>query len=79
MAEEQDAIAVNAIVSHHFLYGNLTGARALVDDILYEVRIASHKSKGGFHLLTVFTVEPIGKYRIGKVYAIRPFIYQLLT
>ena len=28
---------------------------------------------------TVFTVEPKGKYRIGKVYAIRPFIDQLLT
>jgi len=33
-------------------------------------QLLNHKSKGCHHLLTVFTVEPKGKYRIGKVYAL---------
>ena len=65
---KENTVAIGAIVSHHLLHGNLTSARALVDDVLNEV-----------HLLTVFTVEPKGEHRIGKVYAIRPFIDQLLT
>ena len=39
---EKDAVAVDAIVSHHLFHGNLTSARTLVDDVLYKVRTASH-------------------------------------
>ena len=41
---EKDAVAVDAIVSHHLFHGNLTSARTLVDDVLYKVRTASHMS-----------------------------------
>ena len=39
---EENAVAVDAIVSHHFLHGYLTGTGALVDDVLDEVLTASH-------------------------------------
>ena len=34
---EQDTIAVNALVSHHLFRGNISGAGALVYDVLNEV------------------------------------------
>ena len=34
---EENAVAVDALVSHHLFHGNFTSAGALVDDILYEV------------------------------------------
>ena len=36
------AIAVETIVAEHFAGSNLSGAAALVDDILYKIRIACH-------------------------------------
>ena len=39
---EEDTVAIGAVISHHLFYGNLTGARALVYDVLYKVWIASH-------------------------------------
>ncbi len=39
---EQNAVAVDAIVSHHLLHGNLTGAGALVHNELDEICVTSH-------------------------------------
>ena len=39
---KENTVAIRAIVSHHLLHNNLTSAGALVDDVLYKVRIASH-------------------------------------
>ena len=40
---EQDTIAIDALVSHHLLDSDFSSTSALVLDVLYKVRIASHK------------------------------------
>ena len=39
---EEDAIAIDAIVPHHLLDGNLPGARALLHYVLYKICITCH-------------------------------------
>ena len=39
---EEGAVAVDAVVAHHFLDGDVAGAGALVDDVLDEISVASH-------------------------------------
>jgi hypothetical protein len=39
---EKDAIAIDAVVPHHLLDTDIPRARALVDDVLNEIRVASH-------------------------------------
>ena len=39
---EENAVAICAPVSHHLFHGNFPSVAALVDDILYKVRITSH-------------------------------------
>ena len=43
---EQDAVAIDAPVPHHFLHGNLTGSGALVRNILNKICTTSHSSGG---------------------------------
>ena len=42
---EQDTVAVDAIVPHHLLYGNLAGSRTLVGDVLNKIWIRCHSFK----------------------------------
>jgi hypothetical protein len=42
---EQDSVAVDAIVPHHLSDRDVTGARALVDNELYKIRVASHTDR----------------------------------
>ena len=39
---EQDSVAVDALVPHHLSDRDVTGARALVDNELYKICVASH-------------------------------------
>ena len=39
---EQDAVAIDAVITHHFPHGNLPGAGALVHDIEDEISVAGH-------------------------------------
>ena len=50
---EQDSVAVDAIVPHHLSDRDVTGARALVDNELYKICVASHTVR------TKLTLAPI--------------------
>ena len=41
---EKNAVAVDAVVTHHFPYGYLPGASALVNYILYKIFVTSHNN-----------------------------------
>jgi hypothetical protein len=46
-------VAIDTIVAEHLLDGDFSGISALVDNVLYEVSIASHSMVRGYGLLVI--------------------------